>query len=158
MFYAREVIGWVIDKLSALGGWIYKVGSSAGRWLSGMWDGMKDGFKSVVNWIIDKWDWLANAIGTVSIPGTDVKFGLPQIQKLATGGTATSSGLSIVGENGPELRYLPKGASIIPLPRGATQAASGGSGGPREAVLKVDGRELARAVFRGRDQLVARMP
>lgn len=158
MFYAREAIGWVIDKLSALGVWVYKVGSSAGRWLSGMWDGMKDGFKSVVNWIIDKWDWLASAIGTVSIPGTDVKFGLPTIQKLAAGGTATSSGLAIVGENGPELRYLPRGASIIPLPRSASQPAAGGPGGPREAVLQVDGRELARAVFRGRDQLVARMP
>jgi hypothetical protein len=39
---------------------------------------------------------------------------------MASGGTVTKTGLSWVGENGPELMAMPKGASIIPLPRLAT--------------------------------------
>jgi len=37
-----------------------------------------------------------------------------RIAGLAGGGTLTSSGLAMVGEDGPELVNLPRGASVIP--------------------------------------------
>lgn len=45
-------------------------------------------------------------------------FGVGFFPGLANGGTVTSSGLSWVGENGPELLNLPAGASVTPLTSG----------------------------------------
>jgi hypothetical protein len=39
---------------------------------------------------------------------------------LAEGGNVTAGGLSMVGERGPELLNLPKGASVTPLDKGGT--------------------------------------
>jgi len=34
---------------------------------------------------------------------------------MAEGGNVTGEGWSIIGEKGPELKYMPKGASVVPL-------------------------------------------
>ena len=48
-----------------------------------------------------------------------------QIVRMATGGTVTGAGLAMVGEEGPELVTLPRGASVIPsIP--SRQMLSGG--------------------------------
>lgn len=49
-------------------------------------------------------------------PGKGV-IGLRAIPGLASGGTVTSSGMTLVGENGPELLNLGKGSQVIPLDR-----------------------------------------
>lgn len=46
-----------------------------------------------------------------------------RIPGLATGGTALAAGMALIGEKGPELIHMPKGASVIPLDR-----ATGGGG------------------------------
>jgi hypothetical protein len=45
------------------------------------------------------------------------------VPALAEGGTALKPGWSMVGEEGPELRYLPKGASVVPLGHSAAAGA-----------------------------------
>jgi hypothetical protein len=53
---------------------------------------------------------------------------LSRFKGLALGGTLTSSGLVMVGENGPELLGLPRGASVTPnIPQRLNDMAGGGT-------------------------------
>jgi hypothetical protein len=53
---------------------------------------------------------------------------LDRFKGLASGGTLTSSGLVMVGENGPELLGLPRGASVTPnIPQRLNDMAGGGT-------------------------------
>ena len=67
---------------------------------------------------------------------------------LAQGGTATASGLSIVGEQGPELRYLPRSASVIPLNREVVREAVGGGELPIVVQSILDGKLVGQSVAR----------
>jgi hypothetical protein len=86
---------------------------------------------------------LAGFFGIPHIPS------IPYIPYLAKGGTAIAAGLAIVGENGPELLHMPRGATVTPL--------SGGSGGPAQVHLHfgaVGGGKLERAFLEWiRDQV-----
>jgi len=71
--------------------------------VAGMWDGIKDAFKSALNWIIDKWNglrikiggWKVDTIfGDFTFPTIDV--GMPRIPRFATGGI--TNGPALVGE------------------------------------------------------------
>jgi TP901 family phage tail tape measure protein len=89
---------------------------------SGMWDGIGEAFRGAINWMIDMWNGLEFTLPEVDthIPGIGKVggFGLstPDIERLADGGILTSAGSVWVGERGPELLTLPKGASVTPLP------------------------------------------
>jgi tape measure domain-containing protein len=76
--------------------------------------------------------------------------------KLATGGTATRAGAALVGERGPEIIHLNKGASVVPLPQG--EGAS--SIGPRvvfeDGAIRVSGSDVLNAQ-RTADILVAQI-
>lgn len=114
----------------------------------GMWDGISGGFKTAINTIIRGWNNLefkvpGFGVGPVHFGG--FTLGMPNIPMLAKGGTATSAGWSVVGDDGPELRYMPEGASVVPLDR-ALGAGGGGDGGPLTVVLELDGREVGRVV------------
>jgi hypothetical protein len=91
---------------------------------SGLWDGIKDSFRSAVNWIIRKWNDLHFTIGGGSVFGhklPSVTLNTPDIPQLATGGTLLSAGRVLVGERGPEYLDLPKNARVTPLDKaGAT--------------------------------------
>ena len=62
------------------------------------------------------------------------------IRGLAEGGTLTSAGSVLVGESGPELLNLPKGASVAPLGKA--------SSGPKSinVMVQLDGKTIAKAV------------
>lgn len=85
---------------------------------SGAFNSLKDAFRDAVNFILRGW----NAI-EFSIPGFSVgpvgydgfTLGVPDVPLLAKGGNVTASGLAIVGENGPELLNLNRGAQVRPL-------------------------------------------
>lgn len=87
----------------------------------GMFDGIKEAFRSAINWIIGGWNKLHFSLPSFDthIPGVGkvggFDLGVPQIPLLANGGTALSAGMALVGERGPELLNLPRGASVIPL-------------------------------------------
>ena len=62
-----------------------------------------------INWAID----VINAIPGVNIS----KLQEVNLPKLYKGGTAITAGAALVGERGPEIIDMPKGASVIPLDR-----------------------------------------
>lgn len=120
-----------------------------GRLLSGMWDGLKNGFKGAINWIIRKWNSFELSIGPISLPGLPdiprVSFSTPNIPLLASGGEVRGHGSRwISGEAGPELgEVTPSGVRITPL---------GGDASGAEAVIhlsvNLDGRKVGEGIRR----------
>lgn len=91
------------------------------RVAKGMFNGIWEAFKAAINFIIGGWNSLEFTMPKLNLgPLGSVggwTIGVPDIPYLATGGTATDSGLAMVGEAGPELLHLPRGASVVPLDR-----------------------------------------
>lgn len=117
-----------------------------------MWDGLKRGFTGMLNGMIDG----LNGLMSVSIMGQQVGPQIPHVPGLATGGTVTSGGMARVGENGPELLHLPRGASVIPLPRVPEFAGAPLGDRPIHTTVMLDGKVLAQAVQRENDSRLAR--
>jgi hypothetical protein len=124
--------------------------------VSGLWDGLKYGFKAALNWIIDRW----NSFPKMNIPGIDVgpvhygggTIGLPNLPHLAGGGVvpATRGGrLIVAGEGGEDEIVAPEGKlrSMLAGAGGITVNinAPGATPGTVEQ-LRAIGRETAREV------------
>ena len=104
------------------------VGSSIGE-IKDFWtdmvafiEGVVEAIKKPINAIIGGINSMFSAL-SIDIPDWVPVIGgntlaLPQIPMLAKGGTITSSGSVIVGEQGPEVLNLPTGASVQPLQGG----------------------------------------
>ena len=77
----------------------------------GMWDGIKNAFRSAINYVISKWNSLSFSIPSVNIPGLGKIGGgtlsTPDIPMLADGGIVNRATLAVIGERGPE--------AVIPL-------------------------------------------
>lgn len=109
-----------------------------------MFDGIVDTIKSVINGAIGM---INSAIGGINsmietandLPGINIPT-IKEIPKLAEGGTALSGGAALVGEEGPELLNMPRGARVTPLPgeNSATRTAN--------ITFELDGRTVARVV------------
>ncbi|MEV0227977.1 hypothetical protein [Nonomuraea sp. NPDC050786] len=112
------IVGWWNGLVNMVTGLPGRISAAA----SGMWDGIVNGFKAAINWIIRGWNSLSFTLPRVDIPyvGTFGGFtvGVPQIPYLARGGNIVGAGLAVVGEAGPELVSLPRGAQVTPLGRG----------------------------------------
>ena len=85
-----------------------------------VWDGLVDGIKSGINWIIEGINTFINGINKLKIPKWVPVVGgkginLSTIPKLKEGGDTTRSGLAIVGDAGPELLELKPPARVTPL-------------------------------------------
>lgn len=83
--------------------------------------------------------------------GHDAKKLFSFIPGLASGGFVQSSGLTMVGEMGPELLSLPRGASVTPLPNSgaamfSTQMGNGAGATNVTVNMVVDSKILATAV------------
>lgn len=145
-------IGSVIGKLGEWGGKAVEIGATIGRtisdivgWVaalpgrissaaSGMWNGIKDAFRSAINWIITAWNNLRFPSATFSIPhvpgtniGGNITVGgweLPNITPLASGGIVASRPpegmLARLGEGGRRelVAPLPNGFDIADLANG----------------------------------------
>ncbi|MGW3346802.1 phage tail tape measure protein [Nonomuraea rubra] len=105
----------VIGFFRSIPGRLSSIGSS-------MWNGIKNGFRAAINYIIGAWNGISFGIPRIDIPGIGSvgggTFAVPQIPYLARGGVVDRSGVAVVGELGPEIVSLPRGASVSPLPRG----------------------------------------
>lgn len=91
---------------------------------------LTDQFKAAINSLIGLWN--SFKVPEVKVGGQDplgpfgpsipeVTLGgwkFPQIPYLAEGGTARGAGWSVVGDEGPELLHMPRGASVVPLGAG----------------------------------------
>lgn len=111
----------------------------------GAFDGLRDAFRSALNWVIDHWNALEFRLPTVNFLGAQIgggSIGTPNIQRFAHGGIA--GGLIEVGERGRELLQVPHGSRVIP--NGTTEAmfaAAAQAGPPRaEVVIRSDGSRI----------------
>lgn len=155
---ARAVFDGIVDFVSGLPS---KIASAA----SGMWDGIKNAFRSAINWIIDAWNRLTFTIPPVDVPGPynfeGATISTPNIPRLAAGAIvkATPGGtFANIGEGGRD-------EAVIPLPPG-WRAGDGPVGGPsvsvrveREAVVihgaGADAGQLRRMVDDAVDRLAS---
>lgn len=94
--------------------------------VSGAFDAVANSFKGTINSVIDFINGLNFNIdyGGFSVAGHQVVPAIhqsidliPHIPRMAEGGNVRRAGLSLVGEEGPELLNLPAGASVTPLDR-----------------------------------------
>lgn len=108
----KGALDWVSEKLDNVVGYFSGLGPRIRNAASGMWDGIKDSFRDMMNWIIWKWNNLSFNIGGGSFMGMDfpgASFNTPNVPYLAHGGI--KGGLAMVGERGRELVRLPQGAT-----------------------------------------------
>jgi TP901 family phage tail tape measure protein len=108
---------WVSDRISEIVGFVSGLTGRITRAAAGMWDGITDAFKAAINTLIRGWNSLEFTIpgfkiGPVGYDG--FTLGVPD-----TGGTIVRPGSVMVGERGPEILNLPRGASVVPLGRDA---------------------------------------
>jgi hypothetical protein len=112
----RDAVGgiwsFVYEKLGPDGllGFIAGMPGRISSAAAGMFDGIKEAFRSAINWVVDRWNSLSFSLP--NIPGTDIggfTLSTPDIPRLAGGGIVTSPMLALIGESGSE--------AVIPLDR-----------------------------------------
>lgn len=91
---------------------------------SGVWTSITDSVKSGINSIIDELNKLIKSYNDVA-----VQFKMPSmalIPRLAKGTENWPGGPAIVGDEGPEALWLPKGTAVTPAAQTATMRNAGG--------------------------------
>ena len=143
---------WIVGRFNDIVGFITGLPGRISAAASGMWDGIKNAFKAAVNWVLGKWNDLKFEIGGqevfgVNLPG--VTINTPDIPLLAAGGVVARVGAAIVGDRGPELLQLPRGARVTPLQapdrqlEPAAGGGGGGAGGPLIGEVNINGANLS---------------
>ena len=148
----NNIVSAVVGFFQGLWDGIVAIGEGIAEWWSGMWDGMVAGFETIfggigdivqgvfdgvvgfikgyintiirlVNGAIDGLNEVGNFLSDMT--GGAIDFTIGHIPMLASGGTITGSGSVLVGERGPEILNLNRGASVIPLDRAGSGYAFG---------------------------------
>lgn len=133
--------------------------------IGGIFSGIGDGIRWAINGVIEIVNGAINNINGVS---SKVGISLPTIPHLAQGTEHARSGVTLVGEDGPELVYMHGGERVVPNNRLGSEARlmSPGGGGATTVVnhihIHVDGRgaqtdrELVEMVMRAFDRKLSR--
>ena len=161
-----EVKDWIVGKLDAVYVFITGLPDRIGSAASGMFDGLKEAFRSALNWIIRAWNGLEFSVPgfDTHIPGVgkvgEFTLGVPDIDELHTGGTTTSAGLVNIRPD-EEIIFLPPSASVVPMSDNVNSMAaafSGSSGqqGPLVMQVVLDRKVVAEAVYDYAGDVVAR--
>lgn len=146
-----NIVTSVVGFFTGLWDGIVAIGDGIATWWNGLWEGMVGFFETIfsgigdfvggiftgaMNIIIGALNWgidiINGLIGGINVLLDGVRLAtngtvdfhvneIPNIPGLATGGTITSSGTVLVGEQGPELLNLGRGASVIPLDKASGQ-------------------------------------
>lgn len=111
--------------------------------VSGMWSGITNGFRSAINGVIRMWNNFRIRFDGYDIPGPGPNIpgftiDTPNLPYLAKGGTAWDSGFAVVGERGPELAWLPQGASVHSNADSGGLLAAAANAGGGDRMAKVD--------------------
>lgn len=100
---------------------LYKRSETVRKVVDSLWNGLKSGAKSAVNVVIGAVNAIIRGLNKIHIKapdwlplvgGKEWGFNIPEIPKLAQGARYFKGGLALVGERGPELVTLPRGARI----------------------------------------------
>lgn len=135
--WAMAAVTWIWNKFKAFINFLVAVPGRVKARLSTMWDGMKNGFRAAINYIIGKWNSLQFTIPSFSILGKSFgggSIGTPNIPQLADGGIvkARSGGTLVnVGEGGED-------EAVVPLGRGAQSVSRAQA---PDVVLVIEGAE-----------------
>jgi hypothetical protein len=140
----NKVKGWAItavmfiwNKWKAFIGFLMGIPGKVSAKLSGMWDGLKNGFRSAINWVIRKWNSISFSVPSFSFLGKNFgggTVGVPKIPQLADGGVvkARQGGTLVnVGEGGQD-------EAVVPLGRGSAGLSREEQSAP---VLVIEGAE-----------------
>ncbi|MFX4294107.1 hypothetical protein [Streptomyces bohaiensis] len=141
----RAGIDWVVKKFGDLSelpgkviGWMKGIGSKIA-------DPFKSGFRSAINWIIDKWNGLSFTIPSVNIPGIGkiggATISTPHVPRLATGGIVPSTAggmLALLGEGGQDEAVIPL-SRLDGMMRSVAGAVAQSGGSDREIVFDLRG-------------------
>lgn len=104
---------------------------------SSIWEGIKETFRSGVNWVIDRVNGLISSINglSIDIPSltggapTHVGFSIPSISHFERGVENFRGGFAVINENQRgELVHLPNGSTVVPHDESIRQAMNAGSG------------------------------
>lgn len=108
----RPVGDFISGAFRAIGDAVHSVFSGIGDFIGGVFRNIVNVIKGPINTVIG---FLNQAIDGANIVGGAFGVSIPHIPMLAKGGTITGSGSVMVGERGPEILNLPRGASVVPL-------------------------------------------
>lgn len=137
----------ITTRVTTFYNWVTGLPGKVSSKLAGMWNGLWTGFKAIANKVIGGWNNLSFTIGGGSIMGVNVPsltLDTPNLPYLAKGGNIMRAGAAVVGERGPELVSLNRGAQVTPLSGGSR----GGAGGVITLRLDFGDSELGRAMAR----------
>jgi len=114
-----------------------------------------------INWLLEKMFWLSDTVGAayrvigavfgMGQGGGDVVPDVVPIGGQAKGGPITKTGMYTVGELGPEVVLLPKGAHVIPYLGGLAGGTVDSSG----EVGFLEGEKLAKAMALSQETMLA---
>jgi len=127
---------WIVDKWNALIGFFKSLPSKVTSATAGLWNGIRDSFRGVINDVIGWWNGLTLHLDIPDkIPGLPDSFSIstPNIPYLAKGGLLMGPTLNVAGEAGPE--------AVVPLDRLEGWVSKAASIGAANA----DGRGYASA-------------
>jgi len=120
------IVGFVSDAVNNVAGVIGDVFGTVGDIIKGAFSGVVDFVRGIFNSIIGLVNGVIDGINSATSIAAAVGINIGRIghlPMLANGGTITSAGSVIVGERGPELLRLPRGASVDPNIAGAGNGA-----------------------------------
>lgn len=153
----KPMLQGIIDFLSGVftGDW-KKIWSGLSNFFGGIWEGMKTMAKAPMNYIINMLNKVIDGLNTLQVPDWVPLIGgkginIPRIPTLWKGSNFTLEGPTLVGEQGPELVNMPRGASVMPAHK--TRSVLEGVGrtevvGRQTAniYVELDGRTLTKVV------------
>lgn len=160
---------FIIENWDKIVGFITGLPGRIAEVASGMWDGIKNAFISVINFIIRSWnalDFKLPSFGGMHIGGKTIipgwegpTLGVPDIPEIPTAHTGAfiAEGGAVKIQPDEELVVLPTNASVVPVPDGVIPAdAFGGSRGPVTLQVMLERRVIAEAVWEETRDKVAR--
>lgn len=109
----QGAIGWFQNIWDHLTGGARGAASGVGGFFSGIWDNIKNVFKSGLNFVIDILNHMVNAYNKTvgKIPGAPH---IANLDRFARGTENFAGGGAIVGEEGSELALFPSGTKVVP--------------------------------------------
>jgi hypothetical protein len=120
-----DAVKWIVDKWNTVITFFREAPGKIRSAASGMWDGIKDAFRSAINWLIGKWNSLRFSVPSIDL-GPAGSFGgftigVPAIPYLAAGGIVTGPTLAVLGDNASRRE------AVVPLERAGELGFGGGA-------------------------------